>query len=271
MAIFKIERNRNYTVMANYHLRDKNLSNKARGLLSTMLSLPDEWDYTVRGLAAICKDGKDSIISQLHELETCGYLVRVKVRDDHGRIRDVEYNVYERPHTASPDTESPYSGNPNAVKPHTENSTQRNKDISNYKPKQNTDARNYPSINLDRTDEMDEREAYEEIIKENLEYDFYVSQKRYDIKRLDEIIEIMLDAVCSNSPTIRINGEDMPQQVVKSRFLKLNSSHIEYVFDAMQDCPSDIRNIRAYLLTTLYNATLTIDNYYAAKVNHDYF
>ena len=81
----------------------------------------------------------------------------------------------------------------------------------------------------------------------------------------------MLDAVCSNSPTIRINGEDMPQQVVKSRFLKLNSSHIEYVFDAMQDCPSDIRNIRAYLLTTLYNATLTIDNYYAAKVNHDYF
>ena len=89
--------------------------------------------------------------------------------------------------------------------------------------------------------------------------------------RLDEIIEIMLDAVCSNSPTIRINGEDMPQQVVKSRFLKLNSSHIDYVFDAMRDCPSDIRNIRAYLLTTLYNATLTIDNYYAAKVNHDYF
>jgi len=81
----------------------------------------------------------------------------------------------------------------------------------------------------------------------------------------------MLDAVCSTAPTIRINGEDMPQQVVKSRFLKLNSSHIEYVLEAMNKNPSDIRNIRAYLLTALYNASLTIDNYYSALVNHDFY
>ena len=80
-----------------------------------------------------------------------------------------------------------------------------------------------------------------------------------------------LDAVCSTAPTIRINGEDMPQQVVKSRFLKLNSSHIEYVLEAMNKNPSDIRNIRAYLLTALYNASLTIDNYYSALVNHDFY
>ena len=90
------------------------------------------------------------------------------------------------------------------------------------------------------------------------------------IPRLNEIVEIMLDAICSTSPTIRINGEDMPQPVVKSRFLKLDSGHIDYVLQAMNDCPSDIRNIRAYLLTALYNASLTIDNYYSARVNYDF-
>ena len=89
--------------------------------------------------------------------------------------------------------------------------------------------------------------------------------------RINEMVEIMLDVVCSTKPTIRINGEDMPQQVVKSRFLKLNSSHIEYILDAMRDCPSDIRNIRAYMLTVLYNASLTIDDYYSSLVNHDMY
>ena len=97
-----------------------------------------------------------------------------------------------------------------------------------------------------------------------------IMKDRPDGDRLGEIVEIMLDAVCSTAPTIRMNGEDMPQQVVKSRFLKLDSSHIEYVFHAMKECPSNIRNIRAYLLTTLYNAPATMDNFYSAKVNHDF-
>ena len=118
---------------------------------------------------------------------------------------------------------------------------------------------------------MEERRTYEAIIKENLDFDLLCESNRYEQDRLQEIVDIMLDAICSNNPTILINGEDMPQQVVKSRFLKLTSMHIEYVFDTMRDNPSDIRNIRAYLLTTLYNATLTIDNYYSAKVNHDLY
>lgn len=112
------------------------------------------------------------------------------------------------------------------------------------------------------------RRDYREIIEDNIE--FNILSKRPDGDRLQEIVEIMLDAICSSSKTIRINGEDMPQEVVKSRFLKLNSSHIEYVFHAMENCPSDIRNIRAYLLTTLYNAPITMDNYYTALVNHDF-
>ena len=111
----------------------------------------------------------------------------------------------------------------------------------------------------DGMDEMDERENYREMIMENIEYEVLVNRDNAD--RLDEIVEIMLDAVCSKNPTVRINGEDMSQQVVKSRFLKINSSHIEYVFETLQKNPSDIRNIRSYLLTTLYNASLTMDNY----------
>ena len=95
------------------------------------------------------------------------------------------------------------------------------------------------------------------------DYDIRCQDPKFEKDRFREIMDIMLDAVCSTAPTIRINGEDMPQQVVKSRFLKLNSSHIEYVLEAMNKNPSDIRNIRAYLLTALYNASLTIDNYYS--------
>lgn len=94
MAVCRVEKTKNYTVMANYHLRDKRLSLKAVGLLSKMLSLPEEWDYTTRGLAAICKDGVDAIGAALKELENCGYLVRHRLRDDRGRMRDTEYVIY---------------------------------------------------------------------------------------------------------------------------------------------------------------------------------
>lgn len=130
---------------------------------------------------------------------------------------------------------------------------------------------NYPSINLDRMDGTDERSEYEELIKENIGFDYLIRNYHYDRDRLQEIVDIILDVVCSCAETIRINGEDIPVAVIKSRYLKLNDSHIEYVIDSMAKNPSDIRNIRAYLLTALYNAPVTIDNYYSALVNHDLY
>lgn len=134
-----------------------------------------------------------------------------------------------------------------------------------------TDSMNYPSINLDRMDGTDERSEYEELIKENIGFDYLIRNYHYDRDRLQEIVDIILDVVCSCAETIRINGEDIPVAVIKSRYLKLNDSHIEYVIDSMAKNPSDIRNIRAYLLTALYNAPVTIDNYYSALVNHDLY
>ena len=91
MAVFRIERTRDYTVMSNHHLRNANLSLKAKGLLSMMLSLPEDWNYTTRGLAKICKEGVDAIGAALRELEATGYIVRHKLRDRQGRISDTEY------------------------------------------------------------------------------------------------------------------------------------------------------------------------------------
>ncbi len=275
MAVYRVNKNRSYTVMANYHLRDNRLSLKSVGLLSKMLSFNDGWKFSTRGLAAICKEGPDAILAALRELEKNGYLVRHQERNANGRMGSMVFEIYEEPQEVLPDTEKPYTENPDAVnpvtdKPYTENTAQINTNQV-ITQKRNNSLNNYQSINLDGMDVMDERESYREIIRDNLEIDILSQDSRYDTARVNEMVEIMLDAVCSSSPTIRINGEDMPQQVVKSRFLKLDSSHIDYVLQAMNDNPSDIRNIRAYMLTALYNASLTMDNYYSALVNRDFY
>ena len=102
MAVFRVERTRDYTVMCNHHLKDSNLSLKAKGLLSMMLSLPDEWNYTTRGLATICKEGVDAIGKTLKELELAGYIIRRQLRGKDGRISDTEYTIFEKPRKPSP-------------------------------------------------------------------------------------------------------------------------------------------------------------------------
>ena len=139
MAVFRIEKTRDYTVMSNHHLRDTGLSLKSKGLLSMMLSLPEDWNYTTRGLAKICKEGTDSIGSALKELERAGYIVRNRLRDSKGKIVDVEYVIYETPHPPEPDgpcedepdTEHPDTENPDMDTPGLENRPQLNKDKSN--------------------------------------------------------------------------------------------------------------------------------------------
>ena len=126
MAVFRIERTRDYTVMSNHHLRNANLSLKAKGLLSMMLSLPEDWNYTTRGLAKICKEGVDAIGAALRELEAAGYIVRHKLRDRQGRISDTEYVIYEQPQLRKPDTDSPDTENPYMDKPDTEKPAELN-------------------------------------------------------------------------------------------------------------------------------------------------
>ncbi len=134
----------------------------------------------------------------------------------------------------------------------------------------------YPSIISDGTDmagnsqilfSSDERSDYRDIIRENIEYDCLSEDKA----RVDELVEIMLDVVCSAKSTTRVNGEEIPTGKVRSRFLKLTHEHIKYVLTSLGNNTSDVRNIRAYLITALYNAPITMDSYYTALVNHDMY
>ena len=284
MAVCRVEKNKNYTTMSNYHLRDPNLSNKARGLLSTMLSLPDNWDYTTRGLAKICKDGVDGITAQLKELEQYGYLIRHRIRDTGGRIVDMEYIIYERPHTASPDTEKPYMVKPDMALPRPETPAQINID-KRITDESNPDLSNSHSILSDearpsvlaalevkrKETEYRDIDMYREIIKENIGYDYLLSDLPYDHDRLEEILELLVETVCSTKKYIRVAGSDYPAEVVRSRLLKLDMEHIKFVFDCLKENTTKIRNIKQYLLTTLYNAPTTIGSYYSALVQHDMY
>ena len=290
MAVFRVEKNRNYTVMSNYHLRDKNLTLKSIGLLSKMLSLTDEWDYTTRGLASICKEGVDAIGAALKELEVSGYLVRRQLRDDKGRITDTEYTIYESPHTPLPDTEYPDTENPDMDKPDTgkpctENPAQLNIDITS-KEKPNTyslitDISNpyqsnppTPTAYRSRRDAGYDGMGYEEAretVRENIEYDCLVSDPKQNRERLDEVVDLIAETLCSRKDFIVIAGDEYPAALVKDKLLKINSSHIEYVFDCLNQNTTYVRNIKKYMLASLFNAPSTIDSYYSALVNHDLY
>ena len=288
MAVFRIEKTRDYTVMSNYHLRDMSLSLKAKGLLSLMLSLPENWDYTMKGLARICKDGIDSISGGIRELEAHGYLIRARVRGANGQLGSIEYTILEQPKAPSPTQEKPIRENPVQANPMLDAPIQENpaqlntKESSKDKSKKDlssTEGSNpilsspQPPGGSDRAgrDLMRERESYRELILENIEYDILAQNERLDRDRLDELVELMVDTVCSNREMIRIAGDDYPAEVVKSRFLKIGSSHIEYVLERMRENTTYVRNIKKYLLAALYNAPVTMDSYYTSLVSHDLY
>ena len=301
MAVFRVERNTGYTVMSNHHLRNKELSLKAKGLLSQMLSLPEDWDYTLAGLSYINREKIDAIREAVRELERAGYIQRSRERDEKGRLRGTDYIIYEQPQTPpvsdlptleNPTLDNPTLEKPTQEKPTLENPTQLNKDIQRTnlpkKEKSNTDLSSTHSIPIHslnplpygedetaqpperkRTERNDAYRVYEEIIKDNIAYDILLQDRSLDRDRLNEIVDLMLETVCTARKKIRIAGDDYPAELVKSKFMKLNSEHIRFVLDCMQENTTKIRNIKQYLKAVLFNAPSTIDSYYTSLVAHD--
>ena len=241
----------------------------------------------MKGLARICKDGIDSISGGIRELEAHGYLVRARVRNENGQLGSIEYTILERPkepaQTPAPIREKPIRENPIQVKPMLDapiqenpaqlNTKEQNKELSITQgsspiPSSPPTPREKSRIGRDR---MRERESYREIILENIDYDILTQDEKLDRDRLDELVELMVDTVCSNRKMIRIAGDDYPAEVVKSRFLKIDSSHIEYVLERMRENTTYVRNIKKYLLAALYNAPVTMDSYYTSLVSHDLY
>jgi hypothetical protein len=425
--VIRVVKNCNYTTLSNYHFKDKRLSWKAKGLLSTMLSLPDNWNYTIEGLASLSDDGVKATNSGLAELEKCGYLIREQLRDSKGHFVMMEYTIYEKP-IDQPEEEPPKSAEiteplhvqeqeeplcqngqteeNGAFSPLCQNGqTEENGAFSPLCQKRQTGKRQtengsllntyvlntkelstYPSISLSNPidqAEMDEdemrrrqirerllnerlyntcraeviaavfaelckreekivevmsaevvericfaaeeqqrrepgrrlsdminsyidnivvgiraapkaetfgagnllqtaassgsdrgmeRESYRKLIRKNIEYDCLIKNKRYGRKeKIDELVELMLDILCSKRQIVCIAGDDYPVESVKARFLMLRSDHIEYVLSSMEKTTSKIKNIKKYLLAALYNAPMTIENYYSALVNHEIY
>lgn len=299
MAVFRVERNTGYTVMSNHHLRNKKLTLKAKGLLSQMLSLPEDWDYTLAGLSHINREKIDAIREAVRELERAGYIVRSRERDAKGRLRGADYVIYEQPQLPPkpdlPTLENPTLENPTQEKPTLEKPTQENpmqiikeeqKTNLSKKEKPNTDTQSTHSIPIHspnpspfegaaepperkRKEPNDAYRVYEEIIKDNICYDILKQDMPYDHDRIDEIVDLILETVCTRRRTIRIAGDDYPAELVKSKFMKLDSEHIRFVLDCMRENTTKIRNIKQYLRAALFNAPSTIGNYYTSLVAHD--
>lgn len=278
MAVFRVQKTKDFTVMSNHHLKNKDLSLRAKGLLSVMLSLPEEWDYTLKGLAQISKEGLDAVRAAIRELEAFGYVERRRMRNVKGQLTDTEYLIHEFPVLPEPTEDEPTLENPTLdipaqAEPAQGKSTQLNTNISNTQ-ELNTDVLNtYPIKSHQKQDTIgyDEVEAYRQVIKENIEYDILSVKLKSDIAMLDEIIDLLTETVCTGKSSLVIAGDTYPAAVVKSKLLKLNSEHIEYVIDCMHANTTDIRNIKKYLLAALFNAPSTIDSYYTSKVNHDMY
>ena len=232
MAVFRVERNKGYTVMSNHHLRNKELSLKAKGLLSQMLSLPEDWDYTLKGLSLINREKIDAIREAIKELERAGYIVRSRERDEKGRLRGADYVIFEQPQPPTPDLptlenptlDNPTQEKPTLEKPTLENPTQLNKDIQRTdlpkKEKIITDEQSTHSIPIlspnpsplreetaeperKGTEAADAYSVYEEIIKDNIEYDYLIQDRHLDRDRIEEILALILETVCTRRRTIR--------------------------------------------------------------------
>ncbi len=285
MAVYRVERTRDYTVMSNYHLKDTTLSLKAKGLLSMFLSFPEDWNYSTRGLAKICKEGVEAVGNTIKELEKAGYIVRRQLRGANGRITDTEYIIYEKPQTPEPsppdtvtpdmvppDTENPDVAGPDMDAPHMENPAQLNINQSKTQ-KSNTKRSNTHSI-LPPAPFTGPAEGMKEIlekreeIREQIEYELIVNADNQ--MQIDEFVEIMLEVALSRTPSRRI-GRDMeyPKAFVQQRFEQITATHIEKVLDGIRENTTRVWNTRAYLLAALFNAPATMDNHYTMLVNHD--
>ncbi len=325
-TVFRVEKNKNYTTISNHHLQDRNLSLKAKGLLTLILSLPPDWDMTLKGLVSLSGDGVDSVRSGIQELEKAGYLRRSRSRNNLGQLLCTEYTIYEHAVTENVASETEIDDNLNIIYSEESHVGKSNVDKNSHIGKSDVDKNttekiensqigfsnigkpyigksntikylnnkdtnninNYPyqstySSKLCREpkensiDEMEkaqtlyeERKAYEEIIKQNIAYDLLSEQKETSRDFLDLCVQVMVDAVTSNKPYIKIKGQDIPKEAVKSVLLKLDDENISYVNMCLSESKTAIKNMQSYILTALYCSQHGGDTYFNQLVKHDY-
>ena len=289
MPVIRIEKTANYTVISNYPLRDSRLSLKACALLCKMLCNTDTWDYSITGMAAMCKDGKSAVSSAMKELEQYGYLVRKQHRNEKGQIVDTEYIIYESPElnaeymqkqaepadSAEPEffsaSEEPPAENPFPEDAEPENDAQINT-IPTSTETINTDTiSSYPSFSLQNTEDapppkdvMGYDEACERI-RENIEYDILC--ERFPKERLDEIVDIAVEIVSIPRAFIRVGDDSYPYALAKDRVLRLEAEHIIYILESIDSITHQIHYVKPYLTKTILEAVVSKETHDKNVVN----
>ena len=263
MAVFREEHKSDFVVMSRRHLRDLTLTLKAKGLLSLMLSLPENWNYSIRGLAAICREGPEAVGGALRELEAAGYVARRVLRDPGGRILDVEYVIYEHP-LAAPE---PHPEIPDAAAPDRADAPQYKKE---KRRKERSNIHRFSSG--EAGGEAAGAEGYRRTrawLLENLELEALIRRHPARQPELEELAELVEETGGARRKTTRIAGADLPHEAVRSRLCKLTGEHLEFVLEGLAENTTAVRCTKQYLLTALFNAPATMSNAYAARVSHD--
>ena len=279
-VIKRFEMGNGFTHIENDCLRDITLDIQERGLLVTMLSLPDGWDFSGLGLASILPCGKSKVYSTLKKLEKAGYLRRTRITNKKGVVIDWRYDISGSPifrenqemnKEIIPVTENrkveinPLTDFPD-VDNRKDNQILNNKLLNNINQSINQDNINNININTYRCDDLDSIDEID--IKNRIGYEKLKNE--FDEKQLDNIVGLMTETFKSEKERIRIAGENLEAQRVKERFAALTDNHIRYVLECIQNQSGNgIRNIRQYLLTSLYNAPVTMESYYAARERPD--
>ena len=297
MPVFRVDKSRDFTVVANCVFKDRSLSAKAKGILVEMLSLPESWDYTLKGLTTLFSDGIDSIRQGINELEKHGYIVRERKRDARGRLGGMEYVIYETPHivreedqtSQSVENFTPESPEPTTEKPRQDSSAEEMptvyKEINKYNknksmtfeinknsflPEVSENLKECAPVEKSGRKEISDTSRAREEIKRQIEYDVMV--QRCQPSQLDELVEIMLEVRMNLSPTTRFSRDEVyPTVYVQDRYSRLNAEHIEQVLDGIRENTSKVMHTKAYLMKCLFNAPETLESKVIMDVNHDLY
>ena len=284
MAVLKNKTQKNFTMISNSVLRDKDLSMKDRGVLCTICSLPDGWEFSIAGLSAIVPDGVDAIRKSIFNLEELGYMERTKTRGKGGKyVSEIEVFTEKRTVNDFPSREIRH-GETNTEEPPREN--RHGVSVAGNPSQYNTDnirlsikTDDVKSINLSTSenDVMDgemEIKAYKSIIANNIKLDWLleVAERNGDreVAMVHEIYDVICDMVCYPREKVLIKETKYPWNTVKAQYLKLRYQHITYILNRIVDAELGIKNMSAYLISTLYSASLVGCIEAEANLHDDY-
>ena len=309
MPVCRIMKENNYTRVSNHYLRDNSLSFKAKGLLTLMLSLPEDWDYTIAGLAQFTADGRVSIANTIRELEECGYICRTQTRDENGAFAQNVYWIYEVPQIDEP----PCAENVETVDCASETSesavrddvdpmaaTKSTVEISPLAGIEDTENRKhflsvpspilpippteFPSAEImptgKSTQQIKELQKTEKqsLIRYDLmrarareRVEYAVLREEYPTELLNELIDLIVEMEACQSETMLIAGAVYPCELVASRMQSLNAECIRYVLDCLREVKPQIKNMKKYLMASLFNAPATMENFMESRVQREVF